>query len=325
MVQKLNPYAEQMQSDPLVSIIIPFLNEEKFLQETIKSVLGQEYENWELILIDDGSSDQSTAIAKSYVAMDGSKFIYADHPNHINRGLSASRNLGISKAQGKYVTFLDADDFLTPQKLKRQVACLESNPEVTVVCEATKFWYSWANPAVEDEIVSIGVPAGEIYYPPKLSALTYPLGKGSGFCVCAIMMRSTSLEKIGGFNETFVGPYQLYEDQVMYSKIYLNETVYVSAECNNWYRQRPNSMVHGLRAQGHNKVARHYFLAWLEQYITDKEINDKDISRLLNQALMPFRHPVLYKLKQRGGKLKAKLKTYFDTKATEKKRLNRIP
>jgi glycosyltransferase involved in cell wall biosynthesis len=75
------------------------LNEEKFLEEAIMSVISQDYQNWELILIDDGSTDQSTFIALSFEKRFTEKIHYLDHNNHINKGLSASRNTGIKKAK----------------------------------------------------------------------------------------------------------------------------------------------------------------------------------------------------------------------------------
>ena len=76
-------------AEPFVSIIICFLNEEKFLEEAILSVLNQDYKNWELILIDDGSTDRSTSIALNFEKKFIDKIHYHDHNDHVNKGLSA--------------------------------------------------------------------------------------------------------------------------------------------------------------------------------------------------------------------------------------------
>ncbi|HEX8356723.1 MAG TPA: glycosyltransferase family A protein, partial [Segetibacter sp.] len=105
------------QSKPLVSVIVSFLNEERFLEEAIQSVLWQKYSNWELILIDDGSSDSSSDIAKKYAREYPDKIYYLEHENHANKGLSGSRNYGISKSKGDLIAILDADDVWLPDKL----------------------------------------------------------------------------------------------------------------------------------------------------------------------------------------------------------------
>lgn len=99
-----------MYSKPPVTIITIFFNEEKFLQQAVESVFSQTYDNWELVLVDDGSTDASTQIALGYSQQFPDKIRYFDHDNHQNRGMSASRNLGIRNARGEYITFLDADD-----------------------------------------------------------------------------------------------------------------------------------------------------------------------------------------------------------------------
>ena len=83
-----------MSSAPQVSAIIIFLNEERFLAQAIGSVLEQSHADWELLLIDDGSMDQSTAIARDFAARDPNRIRYFEHAGHVNRGMSAARNLG---------------------------------------------------------------------------------------------------------------------------------------------------------------------------------------------------------------------------------------
>src|ERR1700752_2947232 len=98
-----------MSSAPLVSAIIIFLNEERFLAEAIGSVIGQSHANWELLLVDDGSTDRSTAIAREHAARMPDRIRYYEHEAHANRGMSAARNLGLDHARGRYIGFLDGD------------------------------------------------------------------------------------------------------------------------------------------------------------------------------------------------------------------------
>ena len=105
----------------MVSIIMIFLNEEQFIREAIESVFAQSYDTWELLLVDDGSMDLSTDIALRCADQHPGQVRYLEHADHQNRGMSASRNLGISHAKGKHIAFLDADDVWSPHKLEQQV------------------------------------------------------------------------------------------------------------------------------------------------------------------------------------------------------------
>src|SRR5688572_13258936 len=90
---------------PLVTAITIFLNAERFFEEAIKSVFDQTYDQWELLLVDDGSTDGSTQIARWYAEGFPGKVRLLEHPGHENRGMSASRNLGLEHARGEYVAF----------------------------------------------------------------------------------------------------------------------------------------------------------------------------------------------------------------------------
>lgn len=117
-----------LSEQPLVSIALPAFNAEKTLHDAIASILLQTYQNWELLLIDDGSSDQTVAIAKSF--NDPRIKVYADG---INRGLPARLNEAIDKATGKYFARMDNDDICFPERLQRQVAHLEAHPEIDLL------------------------------------------------------------------------------------------------------------------------------------------------------------------------------------------------
>lgn len=109
---------------PLVSIVVPVYNAEKFLADTIGSVQTQTYDNWELLLVDDCSSDKSVGIIEKYQKDDKRiKLISMKH----NSGAALSRNAGIDKATGQYLAFLDADDLWAKNKLETQIAFMQKN------------------------------------------------------------------------------------------------------------------------------------------------------------------------------------------------------
>ena len=105
----------------LVSIIMPMYNAGKFLSKSIESVLEQTYQNWELLLIDDGSKDDSIDIALVY----GKRFKNLLLKNEQNMGIAKTRNKGIEASKGQYIAFLDSDDLWLPNKLEVQVKWME--------------------------------------------------------------------------------------------------------------------------------------------------------------------------------------------------------
>ncbi|MEO7120225.1 MAG: glycosyltransferase family A protein [Ginsengibacter sp.] len=270
-----------MNEAPLISVIIPFLNPGEWLAEAINSVLSQTYKNYEIILIDDGSVRQDSDVALQYAKKFPESILYIEHAGHINRGLTISRNVGIAHSKGELVAFLDADDCWLPGKLENQLAIFRNFPEVQMICEASLFWYSWKNENSPDEIILIGAPQG-IYQPTELMSLLYPLGEGQPPCPSGIIIKREALQRSGGFEESFSGVYQLYEDQAFLSKIYSKEAVYISGEANNLYRKREDSMSSAANdANTYNKV-RLFYLAWLRKYLAATHSSDVKMTKLLS-------------------------------------------
>lgn len=107
-----------------VSIIMPNYNCEKFIDETISSVLAQTYTDWELLIVDDCSTDKSVEIIKNYCGKDERIKLFI---NDKNSGAAAARNRALREATGKWIAFLDSDDLWLPTKLEKQLAFMESN------------------------------------------------------------------------------------------------------------------------------------------------------------------------------------------------------
>jgi len=113
---------QKVESSPLVSIIIPVYNAGNYIAETINSVHNQSYTNWELILINDGSKDNSAIVIQEFLQDPRITYYYQD-----NAGVSTARNIGIKKCRGKYIAFLDADDLWLRENLEMKVSFLESD------------------------------------------------------------------------------------------------------------------------------------------------------------------------------------------------------
>lgn len=110
--------------DDLVSIIMPAYNAEKYIEEAIQSVLKQTYTNWELIITDDKSTDDTEKIIKKYQDQDKRIKLYALSKN---QGVANARNIAIQNAEGRYIAFLDSDDMWLPEKLERQIRFMKKN------------------------------------------------------------------------------------------------------------------------------------------------------------------------------------------------------
>ena len=285
-------------SKEFVSIVTAFLNASQFLEETIESVLAQTYTAWELLLVDDGSSDHSTEIAKRYAAAEPNRISYLEHHGHVNRGASASRNLGIARSRGGLIAFIDADDVWLPCKLEEQVACLTRHPEAGMVYGLPQYWCSWARaPRVGiDEVPRTAVGIGSVVHPPTLLYASYPLGRGGAPCPSDLMLRREVVERIRGFDPSWVGPFQLYEDQVFLAKVYLETPVVVADRTWLRYRQHPESCVTRVTTSGKYREVRLRFLQWLASYVRSGSSDSSwRIRWAVDSALWREQHPVSVK------------------------------
>lgn len=281
-----------MNDSPLVSVVIIFLNEERFLQEAIDSVLAQSYSSWELFLVDDGSDDASSSIAVQNAELHPGKVFYLEHPSHENLGMSASRNLGISYAKGIYVAFLDADDVWLPEKLKRQIAVFESHPEAAMVYGRALWWYGWTgdpDDAQRDRAtIQLGANPDTLVMPPVLLN-SYIRDRGIP-SPSSVLVRRDAIERVGGFENAFRDNY---EDAVFYTKVCSREPVFVSDEIWYRYRQHADSYNAYMTQNDVYHSTRLIFLNWLGKYLSSQFFEDRETWRTLRKELWPYRHPLL--------------------------------
>ncbi|MDD2243690.1 MAG: glycosyltransferase family A protein [Dysgonamonadaceae bacterium] len=122
--------------EKVVSVIIPAYNAEKYLEETVKSVLNSSYKSIEIILMDDGSTDKTGEIADSLTKT----YLNISSYHQVNKGVSAARNEAIKLSSGKYILPLDADDLISIDYIEKAVTVLENNPDVKVVYGCAQFF-----------------------------------------------------------------------------------------------------------------------------------------------------------------------------------------
>ncbi|MHC1738749.1 MAG: glycosyltransferase family 2 protein [Ignavibacteriaceae bacterium] len=155
-----------MSSEGMVSIIMPCYNSEKYIGAALRSVETQTYENWECIVIDDGSSDKSKDIIKGFEARDNRfKYFYQE-----NKGSAGAKNAGIEKAEGEFIQFLDADDVILRDKLKICTGRFKEKPESEIVyTEYCFFSQEKKDGGKEDEgyfyqTLPVKIPSGDVVY-----------------------------------------------------------------------------------------------------------------------------------------------------------------
>jgi glycosyltransferase involved in cell wall biosynthesis len=202
-----------------VSVIIPAYNQGCFLVSAIESVLAQTYQDFEIVVVDDGSTDNTAEVAQSY-SDPRVRYVYQD-----NRGLSAARNTGIRHSAGEFLSFLDSDDLFLPEKLELLTAVLDDRSDVGFVA-------GQAQPIDEQ-----GKPTGKLFATP-LPENGRELLNGNPLHVGSVLLRREWQERVGFFDESL----RSYEDWDMWLRL-------ARAGCRMSWVARPVSLYRFHRAQ----------------------------------------------------------------------------
>lgn len=212
---------------PLVSIIIPTYNRAHLIGDTLNSVLAQTYPNWECIVVDDGSTDNTDAILASFIEKDG-RFQYLHRPEHRLKAASTCRNIGFENSKGSYIQYLDSDDMISENKLQEQVAILNNASDYSI---ATCRWGRFRT--LGDEIKMMenletfqDFDSVELF----LNALGNSMGYFPSHCY---LIKRKLIEKSGGWNEYI----SLNDDTEFLMRLFVNtENIYFSKEAVVYYR-----------------------------------------------------------------------------------------
>lgn len=212
-----------MNAKPLVSVILPVYNGEKYLSEAIKSILAQSYKRFELIIIDDGSKDKSPAIIKRF--KDSRIKVYTQ----TNQGLAKTLNRGIKLAKGTYLARQDQDDFSCFQRLEKQVNYLDINQKCGLVGTWVDIWEGDNKQTHRS-----------LKHPPKNEPLQYFLLFDNPFVHSSVMIRKTALEEVGFYSTD--KNLQPPEDYELWSRIAGKYDLANIPELLHAYREVPSSM-----------------------------------------------------------------------------------
>lgn len=186
----------------LVSVVIPCFNHARYLERSVASVVGQSYEDWECVIVDDGSTDATPEVCRRLAGGDSR----VSFLRQSNAGLSTARNAGIRRAKGELIQLLDADDLLQRHKLRTQVRYLAGHPSTDIAIGPAAFFRgsperirSWARS---------GVRTGDKALPPTAAAILAALVAANIWVVHAALVRRRVFDEVGLFDESL----RAYED-----------------------------------------------------------------------------------------------------------------
>lgn len=195
-------------------MILPVYNGAGYLDEAIQSVINQNFINWELMIIDDGSTDNSFEIAGAYSAKD-ERIQLLQHENKENRGVSASRNLGVERSKGQWIAFLDADDYWYENKLEEVHQVILKHDKLAIIYSSADVLETAFSGTVKKDKYKSGFPG--LLKNPFLKTLG-----GLSSATPSVVMRKDVFEKAGGFNEnfTFSEDTLLFHSALLYGDLY---------------------------------------------------------------------------------------------------------
>ena len=273
----------------VVSVITIFWNAAPFLVEAIESLLAQTYTDWELLLVDDGSTDGGPEIADGYVSRHPGRIRHLSHPDRMHLGTAASRNLGLSAATGEYIAFLDADDVYLPRRLEEHVRVLQAVPSVDMVQSEHIKWHTWVpgKGALGEMLARPLVAVGERMLAPPEGLLTMLAVPSMVPGICDVTVRSEVARQLGYIDPSF----RLhFEDQIFISKVYLEKVVCLVPCHLALYRRHPLSNT--IRFQETTAVfdrqataAMRSFYEWLRNYVAARGVAHPLLSEFLSDRV----------------------------------------
>jgi peptidoglycan/xylan/chitin deacetylase (PgdA/CDA1 family)/SAM-dependent methyltransferase len=250
-----------VKGEPRVSVIIPMYNAEQTIRETLHSVSRQSYESYEVVIVDDGSSDRSALLAESLTRMASDRIRVLAHADHGNHGLAMTRNLGMEHARGEFIVFLDSDDTIHPEKLAHDVEILDAHLAAAAVVGRALWW--WDGAGERDAFMeAIIEPHDRVVEPPTFFNETFALGAGGAPpCVHSWMIRKSALAAIEPFDPDMM----TYEDQKFLAELSMRFPIYVASACLCEYRRKERSLWADAVSSGSDPIARQRFEDWMRE------------------------------------------------------------
>jgi len=263
---------ETRASAPLVSVIIPLYNGGKYIAATLSSILDQTYRQFEIVVIDDGSTDDGPSKVARFAENHPGKVRMITHSDHANHGIAVSRNLGIRNAEGSLIAFIDQDDLWVPQKLDKQVNALEKIPGGSLVYAKTAFIdeqgqaqkfkgrYSTYGQGVSGKPLNVFGRLIDEDFIPNLT----------------VLVRKSCLERVDCLVE---GPHYEYEDWLLLSKLaYFYDFLFIPEVLASW-RVHENNFSAKIFYSGQFSRAEEHCTVALFSYLLNDSAADKQAVR----------------------------------------------
>lgn len=281
-----------------ISIITASYNYENYIKETIQSVLNQTFQDWEMIIVDDGSSDNSVNVIKSYCEKDERIKLF-QHPNNSNKGLAETVKLGLKQAQADWVVFLESDDTITPDYLEEKLKIAEKYPDVGVIYNALKMF---GDQEIIDHYLN-GYLGRVIDFTSKLKFPTKMLtafrdSEDALIPTFSVMMMKKNLFEGIDFNS----PFKPYLDYYLWLQIvskYNCEFFYIDKPLTNWRMHK-------------------------KSYISVKRTEQEFWNFELKKSVFLSNYPRLFKCVSKKIKLSPLVSTFYSRKADDKRVRYRI-
>lgn len=248
--------------NPLVSIIVPCYNQAQYLPEALQTVLEQTYQNWECIIVNDGSPDNTELVAKEWLAKDSRfKYIYKE-----NGGLSSARNVGIENSKGEFILPLDADDKISNNYLEECVLKFKNNQNVSIVYgEAIKF--------------------GAVNHTWNLSEFNYENLLHNNMIYCSAIFKKNDWDTVGGYDEQMKFGF---EDWEFWIRMLNHDSIVLKCkEAIFFYRIKNHSMITVLRANLDltNEIRKYIYDKHRDKYTLLSDYEQFEQNRALTKSL----------------------------------------
>ncbi len=265
-----------------VSVVIPLYNGGKYIESTLMSVLSQSYNNYEVIVADDGSTDDGSQKVKVIMERYPRRIQLIYHSDRGNHGIAASRNLAIQNAKGIYIAFIDQDDIWLPNKLERQVKTLQQFPEADLVYAKATF-VDQEGEGKKLRSVHPTYGRGVAWQPQNVF---HKLVKEDFIPNLTVLVRKSCIERVGFLDE---GPRYEYEDWLLLSKMaYFYKFIFMPEVLGKWRLHESNYSTHILEMGHLCDAGEHYTITLFSFLMNQKGISIVDVRKYLHQRLWLF-------------------------------------
>jgi glycosyltransferase involved in cell wall biosynthesis len=269
-------------ASPLVSVIVPLYDGSAYIESTLKSVLSQSFSSYEILVIDDGSTDDGPAKVSNLQKSSPERIRLLHHPDRGNHGIAASRNLGIRNSVGTLIAFLDQDDLWLPQRLQREVAALQHFPKAALVYAQCAY--------IDEHGVRTSLRGmhplygrGDAGGPRNVFS---KLIKEDFIPNLTVLVRKSCLERVGLLDE---GPRYEYEDWLLLSKLaYFYQFIFIPEVLAEWRVHSRNYSAYVFETGRLTHADEHYTVTLFSFLMNQNGVRYQELRKFLRRRIWLF-------------------------------------